>query len=74
MAKATFTNTEAARKPTHWVNRETGSVMWKIDGRWRRFYPDGFAETEVNISAAPDNSSGRFEPRYGDLVITISFD
>lgn len=72
MKKATFTSTNTPPKPTHWLRKDTKSILWKVGGAWNRISETGFADSFHGIHVTPDNHPEVFEPLYGDLVITIS--
>lgn len=60
--------------PTHWRNKETGSIMWRsVDGVWNRISKEGRVSDNSSISCTPYNYPDDYEPLYGDLQITLSF-
>lgn len=72
MKKATFTSTAPVQQPTHWRNKDTGSIMWKVGSMWNRIGEDGVVNDFTSIVVDPESHPNHFEPCYGDLVITIS--
>ena len=72
MKKVTFTSTAPVQQPTHWRNKATGSIIWKVGELWNRIRDNGVVEDYCRISVTPETHPSEFEPCYGDLVITIS--
>ena len=72
MKKVTFTSKAPVQKPTHWRNKDSGSIFWKVGIMWNRIGEDGVVQDWGRITMNPESHPEDFEPCYGDLVITIS--
>jgi hypothetical protein len=70
-----FGNTETNRVPSHYIHKDTGATWWcmcKKGGLWYRMFTDGSCGAAVKSHEYnPNTRPESFEPRYGDLVITI---
>ena len=74
MAKATFSNMTPPQQPTHYKGRTSGWIYWKAEDCWYQASRKGEARPLLPDRPTPYTYPNEFEPCYGDLVITISFD